>query len=166
MRKKKKFKDTVVGRLLGGSLGLINPALGSLVQGTGSIEDLLLNIKNQQIPTEDKIRAQELVVEAYEAEVNDRVAARQREATIAASGGSDILFKVIGFGITGMMILVAIMGLGLVEMPENINRDFLMFVSGSISSAFMAVVSYYFGTSLSSQKKTHIMNTITNEESK
>ena len=77
MKSKKKFKDTTVGKILGGALGLINPALGNIVAGTGDVADLIQNIKGSQIPTEDKIRAQELVLEAYEAEVNDRVSARK-----------------------------------------------------------------------------------------
>ena len=40
---------------------------------------------------EDKIKAQELILEAYEAEVADRASARQREMQAVASGSSDIL---------------------------------------------------------------------------
>ena len=85
-RKKKKFGQTTVGKILGGALGLINPALGGIVSGTNNVEDLIQNIKDANVPAEDKIRAQEMVLEAYEAEVQDRVSARQREAVVAAAG--------------------------------------------------------------------------------
>ena len=90
---RKKFGQTTVGKILKGTLGLINPTLGSLVQGESSIEEVIAQIKEANVPMEDKVRAQELVLEAYEAEVADRVAARNREAQVAAAGGSDILFK-------------------------------------------------------------------------
>ena len=42
---KKKFGQTTVGRLLKASVGLINPALGSLIQGNMSIEQVISSIK-------------------------------------------------------------------------------------------------------------------------
>ena len=97
---KKKFGQTTVGRILKASVGLINPALGGLIQGEMNIEQVVAAIKNSNAPVEDKIRAQELVLEAYEAEVADRASARQREAAALASGSNDILFKTVGWGIT------------------------------------------------------------------
>ena len=68
-RPKKKFNQTTVGKILGGALGLINPALGNIVQGSGDVSDLIQQIKDANVPAEDKIRAQEIVLEAFEAEV-------------------------------------------------------------------------------------------------
>ena len=99
-RTKKKFGQTTVGRILKTSIGLINPTLGKLVQGDMSVEEVVSSIKNSNAPAEDKIRAQEMVLEAYEAEVADRASARQREMTAIAAGSNDILFKTVGWGIT------------------------------------------------------------------
>ena len=90
---KKKFGQTTVGRLLKASVGLFNPALGNLIQGNMSIEQVISSIKDSNAPLEDKIRAQEMILEAYEAEVSVRASARQREMTALASGSNDILFK-------------------------------------------------------------------------
>ena len=83
---KKKFGQTTVGRLLKASVGLINPTLGRLIQGDMSVEQVVSSIKNSDAPAEDKIRAQEMVLEAYEAEVADRASARQREMAALAAG--------------------------------------------------------------------------------
>jgi len=41
---KKKFGQTVVGKLLKASVGLINPTLGSLIQGDMSVEQVVSSI--------------------------------------------------------------------------------------------------------------------------
>ena len=158
MRKKKKFGQTTVGKILKGAVSLINPTLGSVLEGATTVEDAIAGIGAAKATPEEKIRAKELVLEAYEAEVSDRIAARNREAMIAASGGSDILFKTIGWSIAVAFLAVVAFGLGVIPQPEDINKDFLMFASGSVTSAFMAVVSYYFGSSIGSKQKQHLMN--------
>ena len=105
---KKKFGQTTVGKLLKGAVGLINPALGSLIQGEMSVEQVVSSIKNSDVPLEDKIKAQEMVLEAYQAEVEDRASARQREMAALSSGSEDILFKTVGWGITLCLSLIHI----------------------------------------------------------
>ena len=156
-KKRKKFGQTTVGKILGTGLGLINPLLGGLVGGTNSVEDLIQGIKDANVPAEDKIRAQEMVLEAYEAEVADRVSARQREATVAAAGGSDILFKVIGWSIAAAFLVVVAAAVGLWEVQESQQRLFDMGF-GAVIAQMTAVVSYYFGSSFGSKQKTDIMN--------
>lgn len=159
MRNKKKFGQTTVGKILGGALGLINPTLGGLVTGTSDVEELIQGIKDSNVPQEDKIRAQEMVLEAYEAEVQDRVSARQREAVVAAAGGSDILFKVIGWSIATAFLVVVAAAVGLWEVKESQQRLFDMGF-GAVIAQMTAVVSYYFGSSFGSKQKTDIMNRI------
>ena len=156
-RNKKKFGSTTVGKILGGALGLVNPALGGLITGDSTPEDLIQQIKDSAIPSEDKIRAQELVLEAYEAEVEDRVSARQREALVAASGGSDILFKSIGWSIAIAFLVVVAAAVGLWEVSEKQQRLFDMGF-GAVIAQMTSVVSYYFGSSFGSKQKTDIMN--------
>ena len=95
-KKKKKFGQTTVGKILKASVGLINPTLGNIINGEMGIEDVISSIKNADAPPEDKIKAQEMVLEAYEAEVADRASARQREMAALAAGSNDILFKTVG----------------------------------------------------------------------
>ena len=155
--KKKKFGQTTVGRILKGTLGLINPTLGSIVQGGMSIEEVISSIKGADVPLEDKIRAQELVLEAYEAEVQDRASARQREMIALSAGSNDILFKTVGWGITLAFLGVVAGAIGLWEVPEESQRLFDMGF-GAVIAAFTQVVGYYFGSSMGSKQKTQILD--------
>ena len=153
---RKKFGQTTVGKLLKASVGLINPTLGSLIQGDMSVEQVVSSIKNSDAPAEDKIRAQEMVLEAYEAEVADRASARQREMAALASGSNDILFKTVGWGITLCFIGVISGAVGLGEIPKESQRLFDMGF-GAVVAAFTQVIGYYFGSSQGSKQKTELM---------
>ena len=153
---RKKFGQTTVGKLLKASVGLINPTLGSLIQGDMSVEQVVSSIKNSDAPAEDKIRAQEKVLEAYEAEVADRASARQREMAALASGSNDILFKTVGWGITLCFIGVIAGAVGLWEIPKESQRLFDMGF-GAVVAAFTQVIGYYFGSSQGSKQKTELM---------
>ena len=153
---RKKFGQTTVGKLLKASVGLINPTLGSMIQGDMSVEQVVSSIKNSDAPAEDKIRAQEMVLEAYEAEVADRASARQREMAALASGSNDILFKTVGWGITLCFIGVIAGAVGLWEIPKESQRLFDMGF-GAVVAAFTQVIGYYFGSSQGSKQKTELM---------
>ena len=153
---RKKFGQTTVGKLLKAAVGLINPTLGSLIQGDMSVEQVVSSIKNSDAPAEDKIRAQEMVLEAYEAEVADRASARQREMAALASGSNDILFKTVGWGITLCFIGVIAGAVGLWEIPKESQRLFDMGF-GAVVAAFTQVIGYYFGSSQGSKQKTELM---------
>jgi len=157
MNKKKKFGQTTVGKLIKASVGLINPTLGSLISGTMGIEDVIASIKNSDEPAEDKVKAQELILEAYESEVADRASARQREMQAMASGSNDILFKTVGWGITLSFVAVIFGAIGLWEVPKESQRLFDMGF-GAVVAAFTQVIGYYFGSSVGSKQKTNIMN--------
>ena len=153
---KKKFGQTTVGRLLKASVGLINPTLGNLIQGNMSIEQVISSIKDSDAPLDDKIRAQELILEAYESEVADRASARQREMTALAAGSNDILFKTVGWGISLSFVAVVAGAIGLWEIPKESQRLFDMGF-GAVVAAFTQVIGYYFGSSMGSKQKTNIM---------
>lgn len=154
---KKKFGQTTVGKLIKASVGLINPTLGSLINGNMGVEDVIASIKGSDVPAEDKIKAQELVLEAYEAEVADRASARQREISAIASGSNDILFKTVGWGITLSFVAVVAGAIGIWQIPEESQRLFDMGF-GAVVAAFTQVIGYYFGSSASSKHKTELMN--------
>ncbi len=156
-KKKKKFGQTTVGRILKASVGLINPTLGNIINGNMGIEDVISSIKTADAPAEDKIKAQEMVLEAYEAEVADRASARQREMAALAAGSNDILFKTVGWGITLCFVGVVAGAIGLWEVPEESQGLFDMGF-GAVVAAFTQVIGYYFGSSAGSKHKTNMMS--------
>ena len=48
-RPRKKFGQTTVGKILKGAVGLVNPTLGSLIQGEMSVEELYPLLKMQML---------------------------------------------------------------------------------------------------------------------
>ena len=97
------------------------------------------------------------LIEAYEAEVEDRASARQREMAAIQAGSNDILFKTVGWGITLSFVAVVAGAIGLWEIPKESQRLFDMGF-GAVVAAFTQVIGYYFGSSMGSKNKTHIMN--------
>ena len=58
---KKKFKDTTVGKLLLGAASVINPTLGSILQGVTSPKEALAAITKSDVSNDEKIKLQEII---------------------------------------------------------------------------------------------------------
>lgn len=153
---KKKFKDTVVGQALLGLTGIVAPGLSRVLTGATSVQEALSHIGESKESPEVKVMLQEFTLKSFEAEVQDRASARAREANVAASGGSDTLFKVVGFGITLAFLTMIAGALNLWNIEEINQRGFDM-AFGAVTSAMMAIVSYYFGSSIGSKQKTQML---------
>ncbi len=154
---KKKFFDTKVGSVLKALVGVVAPNLVKALEGVSGVTDALGIIRNSDESPEVKAQLQEFALKQYEVEIQDRISAREREAKVIASGSSDILFKTVGWGITLAFLLIVLYGIGIIPPDPELNKDFLMFSAGSVTSAFMAVVSYYFGSSIGSKQKTNMI---------
>ena len=155
--KKKKFKDTLVGSSLIGLASVINPALGGLLGGAINVGEAIKMIGSSNASPDEKIMLQEFALKQYEAEVQDRASARHREAVVAASGGSDILFKTIGWTISLTFLAVVAGAVGLWTVPEEAQRLFDMGF-GAVVAMMTSIVSYYFGSSAGSKQKTNLMS--------
>jgi len=68
---KKKFKDSTVGKMLLGAAGLINPTLGSVLQGITSPQDAIAEITKADISQDDKIKLQQLIYDQQTKEMNE-----------------------------------------------------------------------------------------------
>ena len=99
IKKKKPFKDTLVGSGLIAAAGLINPALGGVLKGALSVGDAIKMVGDSDASPEEKLSLQEFILKQHQAEVADRTSAREREANVLAAGGSDILQKTIGWSV-------------------------------------------------------------------
>ena len=65
----KKFKDTTVGQLLFGAASVINPTLGSVLQGVTSPKEAIAAIAKSDAPLDDKIKLQQLIFEQQNKEI-------------------------------------------------------------------------------------------------
>lgn len=155
---RKPFFQTGVGIGLKTVASLVAPNLVNALDKVESVGDALGIIRSSDESPEIKAQLQEFTLAQYELEVEDRMSARAREVDVLYAGGNNYLMNVLGWGVTACFVGVALTGLGIVEVPDDINRDYLMFASGSIVSAFMTVLAYYFGSSIGSKQKTSMMN--------
>ena len=67
----KPFKDTKVGKILFGAASLINPTLGSVLEGVLSPQEAISEIIKADIPQEDKIKLQTLIYEQQVKEMEE-----------------------------------------------------------------------------------------------
>ena len=66
---KKKFKDTTVGQLLFGAASVINPTLGSVLQGVTSPKEAIEAITKSDAPADDKVKLQQIIFEQQNKEI-------------------------------------------------------------------------------------------------
>ena len=155
-KERKPFFKTGVGSVLKGVASVIAPRLVTALEGVENVSEALKVIKDSDESPEIKAQLQELALTQYQIEVEDRISARQREAAVAASGGSDILFKTVGWGITLAFILVVLAALGVIDVGTDNTRLFDM-AFGAVVAKMTQIVSYYFGSSMGSKQKTNIL---------
>jgi hypothetical protein len=138
---KKPLSETKVGQLLSKVL----PDKGI----TGVIKDLL-DLDDTLTP-EDKEKAAETLLKAYEAEVSDRDSARKREIEVTKTGKFDFLFNLTGLvGLGAFMVIVwAILAL---EIPEA-NKELFYHLIGIVEGVVLSIFGYYFGTSMKDNDK-------------
>ena len=133
---KKPFNQTKVGKLLNNVL----PDKGI----TGVLRDVL--DLDDTLTQEDKEKAAEMLLKAYEAEVSDRDSARKREVEVTKTGKIDFLFNLTGLvGLTAFGIIVwAILAL---DIPES-NKELFYHLIGIVEGVAVSIFGYYFGNSI------------------
>jgi hypothetical protein len=145
------------GSILAGKLGV--PAtpddIGRVLQGD---PEALAKIK--QIESEERIRFQELstglATATIQADIADRDSARKREMAVRDFTPT-FLAGFITFGFFVTLLLIVIRGL-----PDSgPGHDAILVLLGTLGGAFTGVVSYYFGSSMSSARKTELLNKTT-----
>jgi hypothetical protein len=134
--KKKPFNETKVGKILADVL----PDKGVI----GVLKNVL-DLDDTLTP-EDKEKAAETLLKAYETEVLDRDSARKREVEVTKTGKFDFLFNLTGLvGLTAFGIIVwAILAL---DIPES-NKELFYHLIGIIEGVALSIFGYYFGNSI------------------
>lgn len=140
-RRRKKFKNTAVGKILIGAVKIANPTLGEVLDGAGNVGQALDAIKASSLPPEKKLEFEKLI---FEAEVMDRDSARKAEIERLKAGGNNDLMDTIGWGalIAYIGFLIALFTL---EIPED-KEQIVNIAFGSVQGVFLMVASYFFGS--------------------
>lgn len=68
---KKKFKDTTLGKIILGAASVINPALGSVLEGVISPKEAIEEITKADISIEDKIKLQQMIYDQQNKEMEE-----------------------------------------------------------------------------------------------
>jgi hypothetical protein len=138
---KKPFNETKVGKLLNKVL----PDKGVI----GVLKDVL--DLDEDLSPDDKEKAAQALVRAYEAEVSDRDSARKREVEVTKAGKNDWLFNLTGIvGLSAFAVIIwAILAL---EIPTE-NKELFYHLIGIVEGVALSIFGFYFGTSMKDEKK-------------
>ena len=138
---KKPFNETKVGKLLNKVL----PDKGVI----GVLKDVL--DLDESLTPEDKEKAAERLIQAYEAEVSDRDSARKREVEIVKAGKKDWLFSLTGVvGLAAFAFAIY----AIVYEPSTKDNDLFIHLLGLLEGIVVSnIFAYYFGTSMKDEKK-------------
>jgi hypothetical protein len=143
------------GSLLGSALGIKDASPESIKEAvtTGSLTgDQIVALKKaeQDFSLQCRAMGYNSVKELEELAFQDRDSARQREIQI-----KDWTPRILAYGVTlGFFGLLAYMLAN--EIPDK-NRDVLNLMLGSLGTAWIAVITYYFGSSAGSAQKTEML---------
>jgi len=136
---KKKFKDSTVGKMLLGAAGLINPTLGSVLQGITSPQDAIAEITKADISQDDKIKLQQLIYDQQNKEL-ESITSRWQADSMSDSWLSKNVRPLV------LVWCICIFSLaGILDSVENIPFQINSPWNDTFEKVMMAVVLAYFG---------------------
>lgn len=150
----------VVGTLLGGPAGAAVGGLIAAALGTDSTPDavsaaLIGNpdaiVKVQELQTNAKIQLQQLAVTAEANRLADVQSARARQSANPNDRTPQFLAWGVTIGFFGTLLLVAFARM------EPATQNLLLVMTGTLSTAWVAIISYYFGSSKDSTNQTRMI---------
>ena len=139
MSSKKKFKDTTVGQLLFGAASVINPTLGSVLQGVTSPKEAIEAITKSDAPADDKVKLQQMIYEQQNKEIQ-AITSRWEADSMSDSWMSKnvrplvLVWCIVIFYLAGILDSVE-------SIPFQINSTW----NDTFEKVMMAVVLAYFG---------------------
>ena len=147
--KKKKFKDTTVGKLLLGAASVINPTLGSVLEGVTSPKEALAVITQSDVSNDDKLKLQEIIYEQQNKEI-EAITSRWQADSISDSWLSKNVRPLV------LVWCICIFSIaGILDSVETIPFEINALWNDTFEKVMMAVVLAYFG-GRSSEKVTNI----------
>jgi hypothetical protein len=132
--------------------GLAITALADKFGVTDSVEAVAKAIAGDP---DAALKLAEIDLRQFELESQDRDSARKREASVAAAGGSTLAQLVVPILALGTVAMTFIfIGILLFKVIDTDQQQLVIFALGYATAAAQQVLSYYFGSSKSSQDKT------------
>ena len=142
-----------VATAVSGPLGGI--AITALANKFGVADDVSAIAKAIAGDPEAATKLAEIDLRQFQAESADRDSARQRESAVAAAGGSTLAQMVVPILALGTVSLTFVfIGILLFKVIDTAQQQLVIFALGYATAAAQQVLSYYFGSSKSSQDKT------------
>ena len=135
----KPFKETKVGKVLLGAASIINPTLGSVLEGVLSPQEAISEIIKADIPQEDKIKLQTLI---YEQQVKEMEEISERWKSDASS--DSWLSKNVRPMVLIWCIVVFTIA-GIIDSVQGIPFEISSLWNATFENVMMAVVLAYFG---------------------
>lgn len=147
------FISGLLGKETAGVIASTGKVLDDLITSTEEKEAAKLEIEKVFNLHSEKI--QELILEGDKAELADKASARDREIAIANSDKAPLINKII-LPILASFVTLGFFGILLFMMFHSVpiaNSAVLFTMLGSLGTAWITIVGYYFGSSLGSSKK-------------
>lgn len=136
---KKKFKDTTVGKLLLGAASVINPTLGSILQGVTSPKEALAAITKSDVSNDEKIKLQEIIYEQQNKEI-EAITSRWQADSLSDSWLSKNVRPLV------LVWCICIFSMaGILDSVETVPFQINALWNDTFEKVMMAVVLAYFG---------------------
>ena len=137
--RKKKFKETTVGKMLLGAASLVSPTLGNVLQGVTSPKDAIAEITKSDLSNEDKIKLQQLIYEQQNKEIEAITTRWQADAASDSWLSKNVRPLVLVWCICIFSLA------GIVDSIQSIPFDIGTTWNDTFEKVMMAVVLAYFG---------------------
>lgn len=149
----------IIGDLIQSTVGkVVDKALTYLPSSLSDVEKETFRLKAQELALEES----RLAVEQAKTDAQDRASARNREIEIVKADGANWLNKnivpLLAVGCLSLSFILFYQVFWLGVTPEK--KEVLIYILGVLSSMDMAILTYYFGSSSGSAKKTAMIEEV------
>lgn len=156
----RRFAPHLVRRIAGERAGdvaqrVLDIAAG--VTGATAPEDIEARLEaDTELAHAFRVKAAELDADLEKAYLEDRQDARNREVEMAKLGKSDFVMQSIAVIVTLGFFTTLIIALSVDDLSAD-QKDVVMMMLGMLSTAFAAIIAYYFGSSRGSAMKNALL---------
>ena len=136
---KKSFKESTVGKIILGAASMINPTLGSVLQGVTSPKEALAEISKSGISVDDKIKLQQMIYDQQNKEIQ-AITSRWKADSMSDSWLSKnvrplvLVWCIVIFSFAGILDSIE-------TIPFHINDNW----NATFENVMLSVVLAYFG---------------------